>query len=1472
MRFPPIHHPRLGILLLLAWALAGAWMFSWDGRESAAPAELRGMRETAAPAAAADLAWTTHHRGVETGFVIALDEAVMRDADGAESLVRLDPPATRATLAFRLARLAPGGGGFPVAYPMGKARSDETRVLVTPELRVRVEPQDAETVAVRAGLKVTERPDYTPGWVIMRAPDALAALDSVAALRAATAVAEADVLLAARRFSRAMPDDPLIGDQWHLKRSGAAVAGTDVNIEAVWNFPSLTGTRGAGVRIGIVDNGVQLNHPDLTQNMDTLNGWDWNGNDSNASPGPGNDHGTACAGLAAARGNNGKGVSGAAPMATIVPLRLLAASVTDAQEAAAMAWKDDIIHIKNNSWGPSDSGGVLDGAGPLARAAIQSSVANGRSGRGTIFVWAAGNGAQNGDNSNNDGYANLPETIAVAATDSLGRRANYSEPGANLVVSAPSKGEAPALGITTTDRTSGDGYHAATTANGGDYYKNFTGTSASAPVVSGIVALMLEINPLLGWRDVQEILIRSATKFRPTDPGWRTNSAGIPFHHEFGAGLVNATAAVNLAAAWTTLGARFSASHSEASALPIPRNSAAGLTRSFDLSDSHLRLEHVTLKLDIPHPSRGDLEISLTSPGGMTSRLAERQAKGSGGYPGWTFSSVRHWGEHSAGIWTLHIADLGSGSLSVGTLESATLTLHGSASAAVNPRPLVTILQPTGGQTLSPGAPITVAVAATDLDLAGNPGQVQRVDLIRNGAVEATLTAPPWQFEISPGLGSHTLLARATDSQGATGTSEAVSITVANQPPQVLSATLSSGPQAFADVPLAVAEVLALDPESDPVSYAYQWQHSSDGVNFTDLAGAVSAVLPAAPGRAGRLWRCRITPSDASSSGAAFATTAVNLVNRPPTSALWNVPFIYDSGLLVRRGGIASGRQALLHEFSHGPGGGAGQWIEILALETGSLAAWSLTDAAGNSVTLSHAAVWNEITAGTLIVIYDGTAPKDPLLPADNADPAAGGMILASTHPTLIANGSAAWLELDYGGASLFLKHPAAGPVHALAYGSGQSATPNAGPAAAGSALQFSGDSAYAADLASQWRVVDAATAGGFATATGTDPFFTEYVEGSAENLALEIFNPGNRTIDLAAELYRLEIFSNGGTSAQYIINLDGHLAAGATFVIKHASASASITARQTSNVMIFTGNDAIVLRRGTTLLDRIGQIGVNPGPAGWSANGVSTANATLRRKLNVTQGDTAASSPFDPSIEWDAFPIDDFSGLGSHGSGPVPTIGVTPGQPNGIENAAFIAALRDGGASPPALFRLAHGSRLPVGLALDHFTGEISGTPMADDALGGPYPVTIERYNAAGEVVALGFSLSLVHGSYLDWIGAFPGLANAAPDADPDADGLPNAVEFALGTNPQLPESSPPVRLGIDHGGVFLTYRRHSSATGVSLIPEWSASAEEGSWQSGGITLTTEGESAGWLELRAYLPIDPAHPKRFMRLRAVLD
>lgn len=1562
--------------------LGGAMWWAGQAPRNAAPPELSDPSERVGearsvapvrPLAEASAVWSMDDDGAtESAWVLALDEAVTRDFHGTETLVRLEPPAGRpAELAVRLARLGDPRQVFPVAYPEGAVRSSDNRRLVTPDLRVRISPEAAAALAWRAGLEITARPAYAPDWVVMTAADALAALDALPVLRSADAVHAADVLLAVQRHTRASPNDPLYANQWHLKRSGAAVSGTDVNIESVWNFGG-AGFRGADIRIGIVDDGVESAHADLAGNIDATLSKNWNGTSTSAEPVSNAYHGTACAGLAAARGNNQLGVVGAAPLAKLVSLRLVAAASTDAQEASAMEHEMAAIQIKSNSWGPSDKGGVLEGPGPLSRAAFASAVATGRGGLGTVFVWAAGNGAENGDNSNYDGYANRPETIAVGVIDSLGRHVPYSERGANLVVCAPSGGDSPSLKITTTDLTGTKGSNTASSANGGDYLHTFTGSSAATPVVAGITALMLERKPQLGWRDVQEILMRSATKFRPSDPGWAINGGGVPFHHQFGAGLVNAAAAVNMAGTWTNLPPRQSGSVVDGQTnLAIPRNSGTGLVRTFDFA-SDLRVEHVTVTLDISHPSRGNLEITLTSPDGMPSRLAEVHTA-TGGYPLWTFGSVRHWGEHSSGTWTLRILDHGSGTTSVGTLKSAELVVYGTSTGPPPSRPLVTITNPGPGESLTPAVPVVIDVSAIDPADPENPGRIGEVELSLNGAVVAAKTSPPWEFEVSPGPGTHVVSARAVDLDGRAGSSAALEFTVANQPPQILAATLDAVGQAFADAPLAVVGIDAVDPEGDPITFLYQWQSSGDGLVFVDAFGATSATLPPSPARAGRLWRCVVTPQDAAASGPPFFTVPVNLLNRPPAGPIHaGEAFAYASGLVLRRGGSLGDRQAIIHEFSHGPAGGQSQWIELLTLQAGSLAGWSLADGSGNSLVFSSAAAWSTVPAGTLVVVYNGGAPKDPRLPADAADPADGRMIVASTDAGLFAEGSVPWLTLGHQGGLVSLKNTAAA-VHAIGYGDGLPVGPGPGFGALGDGMSaaFLGGSEPAADFASQWRVTGSPMANQHVVRAPGDPFFSEYVEGTSNNKVLELFNPGPSAVDLGGHGYKVEIYFNGASTPQSIITLSGVLAAGGTFVLKHSLASAAIVAQQTSGSLSFNGNDAVVLRKGQTVVDRIGQVGVNPGAA-WTANGVSTVAATLRRQPGVMQGDTAHTAAFDPSLQWDAYPLDDFSGLGSHGFGstlvvefapavllvtpgapagsgvvsipqalafpltvglssPIPAVlalpetvtipagelasppfivaavddgastwpfevtvtasaaghldgtatmiirddedpdfGLSPGGANGLVNADFIASLRDGTAAAPALFRFGAGSPPPPGLVLNEITGLLAGLPVRPVNGEANYDFAIERFNSLGESVSLALTLTVIS-AYDAWLAGFPALADPAPDADPDGDGLANVLEFAFGTDPQIPEAEPPITLDLDPTGIALIYPRSKTAFGVTLVPEWSADLAAENWQTHGIETSILEETPEHTLIRAFLPLAPDHPRRFLRLRATL-
>ena len=168
------------------------------------------------------------------------------------------------------------------------------------------------------------------------------------------------------------------------------------------------------------------------------------------------------------------------------------------------------------------------------------------------------------------------------------------------------------------------------------------------------------------------------------------------------------------------------------------------------------------------------------------------------------------------------------------------------------------------------------------------------------------------------------------------------------------------------------------------------------------------------------------------------------------------------------------------------------------------------------------------------------------------------------------------------------------------------------------------------------------------ALAASSELFFSEYVEGSSNNKALEIFNDTGATIDLATGGYSVQMFFNGSATAGLTINLTGSVADGDVFVLAHASAVLPIVPDQTNGAGWFNGDDAVVLRMGTTVVDVIGQIGLDPGTE-WGAGLASTADNTLRRKPTITAGDPDGSNVFDPTVEWEGFATDTFDGLGVH-------------------------------------------------------------------------------------------------------------------------------------------------------------------------------------------------------------------------------
>lgn len=1232
-----------------------------------------------------DRRWSVSDGGRSKDFVLAMDEVVVRDREGGDHRRELVPAATRETYAERISALSVEGIVMPVLYPADEERTPGNRRLVTSSLLVEAgEGVDREALPPSLGLPVESRPEASPRHIVLAAASPLAALNGLEVWRSLAGVATADVLLARQQTKRAMPSDPYINNQWHLKfnNQSGALTGTDVNIESVWNYPAVSLSantwRGTGIRIGIVDDGLQTGHPDLAANVDTLNDKDWNGNDTDPNPGTGDDHGTACAGNAAAVGNNSVGVSGTAPEATLVGMRLISAATTDAQEAEAMGYLKDIIQVKSNSWGPADDGQTVEGPGALAKAAFVDATTNGRGGLGTIFLWAGGNGGDVGDNSNYDGYANSIYTMAIGAYDSQNRRAYYSEPGANLIAVAPSSGDVPSLGITTVDRSGTVGYNTGSTSgeiSDANYTQTFGGTSSATPTMAGIVADLLQSKPSLGWRDVQEIFIRSSKKVNPTDSGWANNGAGFHFHHDYGAGLVDTAAAVTLASTWTNLPATAAPVVSSQTGLSvsIPNNNATGVTRTFNLASSNLRVEQVTVRVNISHPSSGDLAITLTSPTGMVSKLTEVHTDPNNHFTDWTFMSTRHWGESSTGTWTLKIADGSNTNTSAGTLSLAELTVYGTNAAPVNPAPVVQITSPVDGTVYSPGATVNVAVTATDTVIGGGAGTVSQVQLLDNGSVIATDATAPYTFTLSPALGAHALVARATDSEGATADSATVNITLANSPPVITAGTIGSSP-AYDDTVLAVSGLTASDPDGTVPTISYQWQSSADGVNFTEVGGLTQEFLPADPSRSGLVWRCRLTPSDGIASGADYFTNGVNLVDRPTTTVAAGNSYSYQSGLVLRSGGGGLSRDMIINEFSQGPAGGTAEWIEFLTLRTADLRGWKFKNSAAATVTFSSNSVWQNIPPGTRIVVYNGTS-KDTLLPADDTDPADHRMVIPNTNTTYF---SGAWPSLGNSGSAIFLTNAADTVIAQVGYGNNTSASINVGAVGSGKSAYYGGDTDAGADVATNWKVTSSLVARSLkATRAAGDLFISEYVEGTSNNKALELYNPSAASVNLSTSAYKIEIYANGATTAGTTITLTGTIAAGGTFVIKHSSASASITAQLSTGSMGYNGNDAIVLKKGTTVVDCFGQVGNDPGASGWTATGgYATADKTLRRKSTILQGDATTTNAFDPSVEWDLFAVDTFSGLGSHTVGtPSPTISVSITPTSFAENAGSNAA-----------------------------------------------------------------------------------------------------------------------------------------------------------------------------------------------------
>ena len=445
--------------------------------------------------------------------------------------------------------------------------------------------------------------------------------------------------------------DPLVDAQWNLDNTGqtayaveGGAAGEDLDMSGVL----AEGPTGSGIKIAIVDTGLEICHPDLEGNVETgasynFNSSDWHGS-SATDPYFSNslgDHGTSVAGIIAAVANNGIGGRGVAASASIRGYNYLEANADsgpflDSLGGSSANPNSTDVDIFNMSFG--SIGGEFNTESDQV-ALYKKGVTDLRGGKGAIYVKAGGNGFNRCASmtrrdetsgfdinreigcvaSNADPSTNLPYLLPIGAFNADGVRASYSSAGSSLWVTAPSGefGNAKPAMITTDQMGSERGYDrlifgVANRTQGlmpgavgnphGDYVSTFNGTSASTPNASGAIALLLDEYPDLTWRDVKYILARTARKIDPDIPefkvafggepavlrhAWTTNAAGYGFHNWYGFGAISVDDALSLAATHTanSLGSFVDGkTFNKVLSVPIPDHKGAGVSQVLSVS------------------------------------------------------------------------------------------------------------------------------------------------------------------------------------------------------------------------------------------------------------------------------------------------------------------------------------------------------------------------------------------------------------------------------------------------------------------------------------------------------------------------------------------------------------------------------------------------------------------------------------------------------------------------------------------------------------------------------------------------------------------------------------------------------------------------------------------------------------------------------------------------------------------------
>lgn len=416
------------------------------------------------------------------------------DVEGAARTLRLDPAVTFAN---------------PV-YHLGPASHPHSRQILTADLCLGVrDGTDATRLAQEVGATIVQSFAW-PGTHLLRLPpgSAVDALQASERLRRRPGVAYAHPdWLRFIGIRETIPNDPQFSSQWHLKNTGqgGGTPGADVKATFAWDIT----TGDPSTIICVIDSGVERNHADITQTTDGYNALCGAGplmgdpRPTGCSNNYAGNHGTSCAGVAAADINNNTGVAGAAGSCTVMPINLLGSGLgygTPSMEAACFDYAtQNGAAIITNSWGPD---GVPWPLPSLVQSAFINSTTNGRGGLGCCIFWAGGNG---NESISTDGYSSSQYTMAVGASTNSDVRAGYSDFGPQLDFVAPSSGGSESITTTSTN-----------SQGASNYTNNFGGTSSAAPLAAGVAGLVLAVNPQLSWTEVRDILRDTSVQIDPS--------------------------------------------------------------------------------------------------------------------------------------------------------------------------------------------------------------------------------------------------------------------------------------------------------------------------------------------------------------------------------------------------------------------------------------------------------------------------------------------------------------------------------------------------------------------------------------------------------------------------------------------------------------------------------------------------------------------------------------------------------------------------------------------------------------------------------------------------------------------------------------------------------------------------------------------------------------------------------------------